>query len=128
MKRLFLIALLFSMAYLSSCNFGTVHNTPKEFLNELKVDKAIYNNDKVAINTQFLNFLSTHDQSFYSKEFFDSTLLTIDTILYSEDKNRIAVFVFTKNPTTRQIANKKLSMVTAYNRRQLFVCWTCLET
>ena len=103
MKRLLLIALLFSMATFSSCKFGTGHDTPKEFLNEVKVDKAIYTNDKVAINNQLINYLSTHDQSFYSKEYFDSTVLTIDTILYSEDKNRIAVFVFTKNPTSRQL-------------------------
>ena len=54
------------------------------------------------------NLLSNHEQSFYIKDYFDSTQIMIDSILYSTDFNKLAVFVITKNPTYRQLdPNKK---------------------
>jgi hypothetical protein len=102
MNRFLPIVLLITLTSIWSCHFGKGNGTPKEFLNETNVDVAIYTKDKMTLNKQFENFLTTHDESFYSKEYFDSTMLIIDTILYSQDRNRTAVFVFTKNPTSRQ--------------------------
>lgn len=107
MSRLLSILLFATLIITASCNFrtgaGETRITPKEFLNLTKVNPAIYIQDKDTIFHQIQHFLSTHSKSFYSKEYFDLTILGIDTILYSPDQNKIAVFIFTKNPITRQL-------------------------
>jgi hypothetical protein len=106
MNRLLSILIFTCFITTESCNFGVgageARITPTEFLNETKVSQFIYDRDKDTITHQIQHFLFTHDKSFYSQEYFDSTILTIDTILYSPDQSRIAVFLFTKNPITRQ--------------------------
>jgi hypothetical protein len=106
MSRLLSNLIFATLLITESCNFGTgageTRITPNEFLNSPEINETIYNKDKDVIISQIQHFLSTHSKSFYSKEYFDSTILGIDTILYSPDQEKIAVFIFTKNPITRQ--------------------------
>jgi hypothetical protein len=107
MSGLLSILIITTFFITASCKFGTgvgeARPTPKEFLSLTKIDQTTYNRDEDTIIHQIQHFLFTHSRSFYSKEFFDSTLLGIDTILYSPDQNKVAVFTFAKNPITRQL-------------------------
>jgi hypothetical protein len=82
-------------------------DTPKEFLNHAVIKKEDYSKDSMKIIEQFQKFLTNHQNSFYNKEYFDSTELIIDTILYSPEFNKLAIFVLTKNPTYRQFSGNK---------------------
>ena len=107
MSRLLSILIFATLIITVSCNFGTgvgeTRITPKEFLNSTGINQVIYNRDKDTVITQIQHFLSTHTKSFYSEEYFDSTILGIDTILYSPNQEKIAVFIYTKNPISRQL-------------------------
>jgi hypothetical protein len=82
-------------------------DTPKAFLSHVEIKKENYSKDSVEIWKQLHYFLSNHKQSFYNKEYFDSTQVIIDTILYSPNFNKLSVFVITKNPTYRQLIGDK---------------------
>ena len=83
-------------------------DTPREFLSHTVIKKEDYSRDSVEVLKRLQYLLSNHQQSFYVKDYFDSTQLIIDSILYSADFNKLAVFVITKNPTYRQLdPNKK---------------------
>lgn len=92
----------------ASCQYGTgvgeKRNTEKEFLNHTINSKQNYFQDSIKLLDQLNLYLQNHEQSFHSKAYFDSTELILDTILYSIDFNKIALFVITKNPTYRQLA------------------------
>ena len=83
-------------------------DTPKEFLSHVEIKKEDYSKDSIDVLKRLQYLLSNHQQSFYIKDYFDSTQLIIDSILYSTDFNKLAIFVITKNPTYRQLdPNKK---------------------
>jgi hypothetical protein len=77
--------------------------TPKEFLNNVVVNKEEYKKDSIEIIRQLKGFIVGHENFFYSKEYYDSTQLIIDSIIYSTDLNKMVVFLITKNPTSRQL-------------------------
>jgi len=79
-------------------------DTPYEFMSHVTIKKENYTKDSVEVLRQLRNILAKHEDFFYSKAYFDSTELIIDSILYSPDFNRLAVLVITKNPTYRQLA------------------------
>ncbi|MEO8150669.1 MAG: hypothetical protein ABI723_23760 [Bacteroidia bacterium] len=100
MLQILLIALL---SFFSSCGqFREKKITPNEFLNHTVIKKERYSKDSLEILIQLKIFLSKHEDFFYNKAYFDKTLLIIDTIIYSPDFNKLAVFVITKNPMYRQ--------------------------
>src|ERR1700727_2200340 len=78
-------------------------DTSKEFLSHVEINKEDYSKDSINVLKLMHNLLSNHEQSFYIKDYFDSTQIIIDSILYSTDFNKLAVFVVTKNPTYRQL-------------------------
>jgi hypothetical protein len=78
-------------------------DTPKEFLSNVKTSEENYVNDSIEILGQLKGLLTRHEDFFYSKAYFDSTRLIIDTILYNPDFNKLAALVITKNPTYRQL-------------------------
>lgn len=88
------------------CNMGQ-SPTEKRFLNNVIVEDSIHENDKAKLLTSLKESLRKHESSFYSKEYYDSTELMIDTIFYNEKKNKIALFAITKNPTSRQLNPNK---------------------
>ena len=92
----------FFLLALVSCNRNTQQKkTQKEFINEVKADKAIYYRDSIAIVANLYQKMKNHEASFTNPEYYDSTVLIIDTIIYDLSLNKIAVFVIAKNPTHR---------------------------
>ncbi len=101
MLEILLIALSFSVY---SCEgVSEKKYIPKEFLNHTVIKEEDYAEDSVEIARQLRSSLKKHEGFFYSKAYFDSTQLIIDSIIYSPDFNKLAVFVMTKNPTYRQL-------------------------
>lgn len=87
--------------------FRFFQKTPKEFLNHSKIDKESYSKDSIEIVFGMKEFIKKHKESFYSKEYSDSTQIRIDTILYSPDFGKLAVFVIAKNPIYKQLMPNK---------------------
>ncbi len=81
--------------------------TPKEFLNHTVIKKEDYNKDSIEVVKQLKGFLLKQEDFFHNKAYFDSTQLIIDSIIYSPDFNKLAVFVITKNPVHRQLVPDK---------------------
>jgi hypothetical protein len=95
-------ALIFFVLSLTGCNGKSQKlETPKEFINNVAVDSAIYLKDKAAILDSLYGKMKRHEASFTNPEYYDSTELSIDTIMYDTSLNKIAVFVVAKNPTHR---------------------------
>ncbi len=87
---------------LASCNGNSQQlETPKEFINKVTVDVSVYSNDSAAIVADLYLKMKNHEASFTNPEYFDSTVLAIDTIMYDSSLNKIAVFVVARNPTYR---------------------------
>lgn len=101
MLQVFLIAT--SLFFYSCEGIKQKIYTPKEFLNHTVIKQESYIKDSVQIIRQLQVSLINHEDFFNNKAYFDSTQLIIDTILYSPDFNRLAVFVMVKNPTYRQL-------------------------
>lgn len=55
------------------------------------IKKENYTKDSVEVLRQLRNILAKHEDFFYSKAYFDSTELIIDSILYSPDFNSIFI-------------------------------------
>lgn len=100
MVQILLISLFLSF---SSCEETNRKHTAKEFLNHSVIDKNNYTKDSIEIVRQLKNTLKKHEGFFYSKEYFNGTDIIIDSLLYSPNFNKLAVFVITKNPTSRQL-------------------------
>ncbi len=98
---MFRVIVFFLLAFISCNGSGQQKKTPKEFINEVKVDKAIYSKDSTAIVANLYQKMKNHEASFTNPEYYDSTALIIDTIIYDPSLNKIAVFVIAKNPTYR---------------------------
>lgn len=105
-KRKVRIHILIVALYLWACGNGG-KPTPVEFLNRTTNNTTNYTKDSVAIVGQLKGSIARHEGFFYSKEYFDSTQIIADTILYAPGFNKLAVFVMAKNPTYRQLAPDK---------------------
>ncbi|MFC4230618.1 hypothetical protein ACFOW1_01860 [Parasediminibacterium paludis] len=97
------MSLIIFLFLFASCDGNSRKNTPNEFLNRTVVAKDNYSKDSSEIIRQLRNILKKHEGFFYSKQYFEGTVLIIDTFLYSPNLNKLAVFVITKNPTSRQL-------------------------
>lgn len=82
--------------------FRRNRDTPDAYLNHTVARKEQYIKDNANVLKRCQYFIKNHKESFYSKVFYDSTQLSIDTILYSPNFSKVAVFVIAKNPTSRQ--------------------------
>ncbi|MDQ6763708.1 MAG: hypothetical protein M3015_13920 [Bacteroidota bacterium] len=91
----------FLLAFISCNGSSQQKKTPKEFINEVNVGKAIYSRDSTTIVANLYQKMKNHEASFTNPEYYDSTVLIIDTIIYDPSLNKIAVFVIAKNPTYR---------------------------
>ena len=94
-----------------ACHYGTgvrkEIQTPDEFLNDSKINRESYIDDSIKLLRQFEVALKSHKDFFRSKEYFDSTKLTIDTILYNSNFDRLAILILSRNPTYRQLEPNK---------------------
>jgi hypothetical protein len=103
-----LVLLFFYFRYVYGWyEFRFFQKTPKEFLNHTKIGKESYSKDSVRIVFKMEEFIKKHEESFYSKEYYDATKIRIDTILYSPDFKKLAVFVISKNPIYKQLMPNK---------------------
>jgi len=94
--------ILYFLLCLVSCNGNNQQKkTKKYFINKVEVEKASYSKDSRAILGELYVKMKNHQASFKNPEYFDSTVLMVDTILYDPSLNKIAVFVVAKNPTYR---------------------------
>lgn len=94
--------IVFFLFALVSCNVNSQKKkTPQEFINKVVVNSSTYSKDSVAILDDLYLKMKNHEASFTNPEYFDSTILLVDTIMYDTSLNKIAVFVIVKNPTYR---------------------------
>jgi hypothetical protein len=94
--KIFLIFALFA------CNGNSQQVvTPREFLNRVTVEESVYSQDSAVIVADLYAKMKNHEASFSNREYFDSTILVVDTIMYDSTLNKIALFVIAKNPTYR---------------------------
>ena len=83
-------------------------NTPDKYLNQTGVVKERYASDQVEVTKQLKASLIKREDFFDNSAYSDSTQLLIDTILYSPDLNKLAVFLIIKNPEDKHLLpNKK---------------------
>ena len=109
MKYQYFLLLLFLQAFVySSCNYDGIseRNSKISSINSV-INKEVYKKDSVQIVKQLEVFLKGHKNFFFSKEYYDSTQLLIDSIIYSPELNKLAIFVITKNPIYRQLVPAK---------------------
>lgn len=84
-----------------SCNRIGRINTPKRFINNVTVNPFLYSKDSVAILADLYSKMRNHEASFHNHEYFDSTKLYLDTVLYDSTLERVALFVIAENPIRR---------------------------
>ncbi|WP_214229240.1 hypothetical protein [Pedobacter sp. B4-66] len=82
-------------------------NTPKEYLTNVIVKKKSYMLDSLEILRRLKPLLIKHEDFFSNSAYSDSTHLIIDSILYSPDLSKLAVFLITKNSTRRLLMPDK---------------------
>ncbi|MGC4128048.1 MAG: hypothetical protein QM564_00500 [Bergeyella sp.] len=87
--------------------FKFYKETPKEYVNNTIINKEKYSSDSANIVLQIQGFVKSHQESFYSKEYDESTQIIVDTILYSPDYKKIAIIIIAKNPTNKQLIPDK---------------------
>lgn len=103
-----LILLIIAFPFLYSCDgMKQKKYTPKEFLNHTVIVKKDYAEDSIEVVRQLKDLLLKQEDFFHNKAYFDSTQLIIDSIVYSPDFNKLAVFVIAKNPVYRQLVPDK---------------------
>ena len=94
--------------YLFSCRMETQKRiTPKEFVNYTTKDNYGYVKDSVIILNQLKAKLLGHEGFFNNSAYFDSTIIIVDSIIFSADFKKIAAFVIVKNPSYRQLIPKE---------------------
>ncbi len=102
--------IIFLFALTSCYGKGQKLETPKEFLNQVTVDGGLYSKDSAAIIADLYSKMKNHEASFTNPEYFDSTILVVDTIMYDSSFDKIALFVIAQNPTSRNpYSDSKLS-------------------
>lgn len=105
MLQTFLI-IIFPFIY--SCNGENQKKaTSKDFLNHTIIKKEDYTKDSIEVIKELKASLQKQEDFFQNKAYFDSTQLIIDSIIYSPNFNKLAVFVITKNPVYRQLMPDK---------------------
>jgi hypothetical protein len=91
----------FLFLFFHSCNRGGNVDTPKEFVNNVTVNPSLYSKDSNSILIDLYNKMENHTASFQNPEYFDSTRLYLDTVIYDNTFNKIALFVISEIPVDR---------------------------
>jgi hypothetical protein len=96
--------ILISILFFYSCTGGNqFKRTPEKFRNHSVIAKNIYRKDSLFLISDFYKKMKNHYGSFSNAEYYDSTIVIIDSILYDSTFNKIAVFLIAKNPTHRNM-------------------------
>jgi hypothetical protein len=86
---------------LLACNRSGKVETPKEFINNVTVESSLYRKGSISILDDLYSKMRSHEASFQNPEYFDSTKLYLDTVLYDSTLNKIVLFVIAENPVNR---------------------------
>lgn len=81
--------------------------TPKEYLTPLIINREGYTLDSIEILRQLRLMLAKHEDFFSNTAHSESTKLIVDSILYSPDLNKLAVFVIARNSTSKMLDPNK---------------------
>ncbi len=85
-------------------------DTPENFLNYVQVTHQEYYRDSVIVINELKVLLKNRKDFFQNSAYFDSTQLIVDSILYNQALDKVAVFVLAKNPTYRQLSPNNENM------------------
>jgi hypothetical protein len=97
----FLCALL--VCLISCNNLRDKKSTPDAYLNHTLVSKEKYKSDSGLIVNKLIVELQNHEEFFDNSSYLESTQIIIDSIMYSPDYLKKAVFVIVKNKTENQL-------------------------
>jgi len=97
MNKFLILILLFFL----SCKGSGRTDTPEDFVNHVTVKPSLYSTDSISILLDLYQKMKNHEASFQNPEYFDSTKLYLDTILYDSTFNKVALFVIAENPVRR---------------------------
>jgi hypothetical protein len=78
--------------------------TPNEFINQVSPESEKYSKDSIELEKQFKKQLLARKDFFQNSSYTDSTIVTVDSIIYSSSLNKLSVFILVTNPTSRQLA------------------------
>ena len=67
--------------------------TPSEYINDVTVVKQKYAEDSLLVIRQLNRLLQLHKESFYSTEYDNLTEISIDSLIYNENLNKIVAFI-----------------------------------
>lgn len=85
-------------------------DTPSHYLSLKKVTRDNYNRDSLNVVGILKEMRIKKMDFFNNKSYNDSTVLIIDTLLYSPNLNKIAVLLITKNLTSNQLSPDKTNL------------------
>lgn len=106
-KYSIMIHVIFIVALLYFCEACKRKGTPKNYINHTIVKRQAYIKDSIEIIQQLKSLLVKQKDFFENPDYFNSTKLIIDTIIYAPDLNKLAVFLITKNPENRHLVPNK---------------------
>lgn len=103
MKQLFL-SLLVPIFFYSCEESKQKIRTPNEFINHVSIAAENYTNDSIELERQLTNQLLARKGFFQNSSYSDSTIVQVDSIIYSPSQSQLSVFVIITNTTSRQLA------------------------
>ena len=89
------------LLFFLSCNRKGKVNTPKDFVNNVTVNSSLYSKDSASILFDLYDKMKNHEASFQNPEYFDTTKLYLDIVLYDSTLNKVVLFVIAENPVYR---------------------------
>lgn len=104
-KIIFLIVGLNLLNY--SCNCNNESRTPAKYINYSRIVNSKYSKDSLLVEGKLKFFLNKKSDFFNNSAYFEHTQIQIDTIIYSPDFNKMAIFVIVQNPVYRQLVPDK---------------------
>ena len=81
-------------------------STPKEYMYFSKVNPDTYTKDSIYIHGILLEMVVNNIQPFKPKSFDINTQVFLDTLIYSPDSKRLAIWVITKNSNSKLLYPK----------------------
>lgn len=85
-----------------SCQERRTKLTPKEFVSTVKVSNNFYTNDSIKLVKLVKDEIKEHKGGFSAKSYDEHTQITIDSIIYSPDYNKLFFFIINR------VENKKV--------------------
>jgi hypothetical protein len=97
------VILVIVFAFFCSCGGTNKNDTSKEFLNHATIKREAYTKDSIELIQQLETYLIEKKDFFHNSAYSNSTQLIVDSIIYSPDFNKLAVFLIIKNAVHKQL-------------------------